>query len=124
MQSIPLPTTSSPLPARPQHLLQEQLLRMGPAAPIDEVLACFDFDKLEIFARQELPVVCTELNVRTVGELAKHSREQMLGPRCRYASMRTIAYIEKLFGVFGLQMRYALERDEMDYIESYGLNAF
>ncbi len=116
------PTSSSPAPtlisSLPQHLLQEQLIQMGAHAPIEEILLAFECGNLGAFARQEVPLVCAEYHVTTIGEFAKLTREQMIGPRCRLAGNKTIAWIEGVFREFGQTLRYSLRRRASDY--TYG----
>ncbi len=116
MQVIHLSTARNPISPQPQHLLQEQLLRMGDNAPVEEILLAFECGNLGAFARQEVPLVCTEYGITTIGELAKLTREQIIGPRCRLAGNKTIAWIESVFRLFGQTLRYTLRRRKTDYL--------
>ena len=111
-----------------ERLTKEQLLAMGDDAPLGEILETFEYGNLGSFARKEMPRVCRELEISTIGEIAKLTKEDIRGPQCRLAGNKTLSYLDAVLREFGFEeLRYsvpALSDAEIDYIRANGLAAF
>ncbi|RJQ35049.1 hypothetical protein C4556_00860 [Candidatus Parcubacteria bacterium] len=85
-----------------ERLPKEQLLAMGDDAPLGEILESFEYgSNLDNFARREMPRVCRELEVNTLGQLRQHKRAEIRGPQCCRAGQRTLSYLDAVLREFG-----------------------
>ena len=84
-----------------ERLSKERILAMGDDAPIGEILESFEYGNLHDFARREMPAVCRELEVTTIGEIAKLKRSDITGPQSRLAGNKTLSYINAVLREFG-----------------------
>ncbi len=82
---------------------REQLLAMGPNAPIEELVKSFSVGGLSSFAAKEIPEVRRQLRVRTIGELAARTRADIGGPQCRFAGNKTLEWIAAVCREFGIE---------------------
>ena len=90
-----------------ERMPKEQLIAMGDDAPIGEILETFDYGGLISFAQRDMPRVCRELEVTTLGEIAKLKRSEITGPQCRYAGNKTLSYLDAVLREFGKpELRY------------------
>lgn len=112
-----------------ERLPKEQLIALGDSAPIGEILETFDYGGLISFAQRDLPKLCRELEVTTLGEIAKLTRSEIRGPQCRYAGNKTLSYLDAVLREFGLpELRHfasvPLSDAENAHIAQHGLANF
>ncbi len=84
-----------------ERLPKEQLIAMGDDAPIGEILETFDYGGLISFAQRDMPMVCRELEMSTLGDIAKLKRSEITGPQYRYAGNKTLSYLDSVLNEFG-----------------------
>ena len=90
-----------------ERLPKEQIIAMGDDAPIGEILESFEYGNLHDFARGDMPRVCRELEVNTIGQLAEHTRSEIAGPQCRFAGNKTLSFLDAVLRDFGrAQLRH------------------
>lgn len=113
---------------RSERMPAERLIAMGYDAPIGEILETFDYGGLVSFARRDMPMVCREHQVSTLGEIAKLAQSEITGPLCRYAGNKTLSYLDAVLSDFGKPplnvFPVPLSEDESNYIASHGLKNF
>ncbi len=86
-----------------ERIPKEQLLDMGEDARIMEILETFEYGSLSSFARKELPIVCRELEIETIGQLRRKTRSELAGPRSQYIGTKTNEWIDTVLKEFGFR---------------------
>ena len=84
-----------------ERLPKEQLIAMGDSAPIGEILETFEIGNLHGFAKKEMPIVCREHGLVTIGDIAKMSRYEICGSQRLYAGNKTLSYLDAVLQEFG-----------------------
>lgn len=84
-----------------ERMPKEKLIAMGDDAPIGEILETFDYGGLISFAQRDMPRVCRELEVSTLGDIAKLKRSEITGPQSRFAGNKTLSYLDAVLREFG-----------------------
>ncbi len=84
-------------------LTEAELISLGDEAPIEEILATFDWGGFGSFARQQLPRACIELEVRTLGELRALTRSEITSLQSGHIGNKALSYVDAVLGQFGME---------------------
>lgn len=84
-------------------LTEAELISLGDDAPIEEILATFDWGGYGSFARRELPRACIELEIKTLGELRALTRSEITGPRSGRMGNKALSFVDAVLGQFGMK---------------------